>query len=443
MPDRGVAVSPVDSRAGAAAGWRKPHYAWIVAGVTFATLLMAGGIRGSPGILVVPLENEFHWSRATISFAVGVNICLYGLIGPFAAALMESAGLRRTMLGALALIGTGVLITPAMQQSWQLVLLWGVIVGSGTGVTANVLAATVATRWFVTQRGLVVGLLTSAAAAGQLIFLPALASITVTYGWRWMAFSVAAVAFALIPVVALFMRDRPEDMALTPYGATPKTGDVQAKSVSGNPMKVAFETLGAGLHSRDFWLMGGSLFICGASTNGLIGTHLIPACIDHGIPEVTGASLLAGMAVFNFIGATGSGWLSDRVDPRLLLVAYYGLRGLSLAYLPFAFVSFYGLSLFAVFYGLDWIATIPATIRLTAGRFGKERTGIMFGWLMVLHQVGGATAAFVAGVLRVNLGTYLQAFILSGILCLIAAVIVLFVASEPRTPRTVVAQPAA
>ena len=414
----------------------KPHYAWIVAAVTFATLLMAGGIRGSPGILVVPLETEFQWSRATISFAVGVNICMYGLIGPFAAALMESFGLRRTMLGALALIGTGVLITPAMHQSWQLVLLWGVVVGAGTGVTASVLAATVATRWFATQRGFVVGLLTSAAAAGQLVFLPLLAAITVTYGWRWMAFTLAAVAFALIPLVALLMRDRPEDLGLTPYGSKAAIGEQRTKPAIGNPMRTAFNALGTGLRSRDFWLIGGSLFICGASTNGLIGTHLIPACIDHGIPEVTGASLLAAMAAFNFIGATGSGWLSDRIDPRALLVAYYGLRGLSLVYLPFAFVSFYGMSIFAVFYGLDWIATIPPTIRITASSFGQERAAIMYGWLLVLHQIGGATAAFVAGALRADLGTYMQAFILSGTLCLLAAVMVLFIGSKPKTLRT-------
>jgi len=414
----------------------KPHYAWIVAAVTFATLLMAGGIRGSPGILVVPLETEFQWSRATISFAVGVNICMYGLIGPFAAALMESVGLRRTMLGALALIGTGVLITPVMQQSWQLVLLWGVVVGAGTGVTASVLAATVATRWFATQRGFVVGLLTSAAAAGQLIFLPLLAAITVTYGWRWMAFTLAAVAFALIPLVALLMRDRPEDLGLTPYGSKAAIGERRTKLAIGNPMRTAFNALGIGLRSRDFWLIGGSLFICGASTNGLIGTHLIPACIDHGIPEVTAASLLAAMAAFNFIGATGSGWLSDRIDPRALLVAYYGLRGLSLVYLPFAFVSFYGMSIFAVFYGLDWIATIPPTIRITTSCFGQERAAIMYGWLLVLHQIGGATAAFAAGALRADLGTYMQAFILSGTLCLLAAVMVLFIGSKPQTLRT-------
>lgn len=418
--------SDVAPRSKAAASLGGLHYAWIVLGVTFLTLLIAGGVRGSPGILLVPLEAEFHWSRATISFTVGVSIFFYGLIGPFAAALMQRFGLRRIMVIALAAIGIGVLATSAMRQSWQFLLLWGVLVGGGAGVTANVLAATVATRWFVKQRGLAVGLLTSAAAAGQLVFLPLLASVTVNHGWRWMSFILAAASLVLIPVVVLLMRDRPEDLGLGPYGAADGAG-VSPQRATGNPMRLAFGVLARGVRSRDFWLLGLSLFICGASTNGLIGTHLIPACVDHGIPEVTGASLLAAMAVFNFVGATGSGWLSDRIDPRILLVAYYGLRGLSLFYLPFSFVSFYGMSMFAVFYGLDWIATIPATIRLTASRFGAETAGIMFGWLIVLHQLGGAAIAFAAGVMRADLGSYLMAFMLSGLLCMVAAVLVSFV----------------
>lgn len=420
-------------------GWRVPHYAWIVMVVTFATLLVAGGIRGSAGILMVPLEAEFHWSRATISFAVGVNMFCYGLIGSFAAALMETAGVRRTMVSALAAIGIAILITPTMREPWQFILLWGVIIAAGTGVTATVLAATVATRWFVARRGLVVGLLTAAAAAGQLIFLPALAIVTVTHGWHGMAFTVAAVAFALLPLVALLMRDRPADLRLEPYSATPEINEPPTVPTSSNRMTRAFQMLGAGMRGRDFWLMAGSLFICGASTNGLIGTHLIPACIDHGIPEITGAGLLAGMAIFNFLDATSSGWLSDRMDPRKLLVVYYVLRGLSLAYLPFAFASFYGLSIFAAFYGLDWIATIPATIRLAAGTFGKQNAPIVFGWLMVVHQCGGALAAFVAGVLRMDFGTYLEAFILSGLLCMLAAIMVLLIAGVPRLSSAVVA----
>jgi sugar phosphate permease len=420
-------------------GRRNIHYAWVVAAVTFATLLVAGGVRGSPGILVVPLENEFAWSRATISFAIGINILLYGLSGPFAAALMERFGLRWTMLSGLVAIGIGVLLTPGMEQPWEFVLLWGIIVGAGSGMIANVLAATVAVRWFLARRGLVTGLLTAAAAGGQLMFLPLFAAIAVNYGWRWMAVSLAIVALGLVPLIALFMRNRPADVGLGRYGEPPETAKPQGSFAPVNPITAAFHALGMGLRSRNFLLLAGTFFICGASTNGLIGTHLIPACIDHGIPEVTGASLLAGMALFNFLGATGSGWLTDRVDPRVLLLIYYGLRGLSLIYLPFAFVSFYGLSMFAVFYGLDWIATVPPTIRLTANTFGTEKTGIMYGWITAVHQLGGATAAFVAGILRVDLGSYLEAFMVSGALCLVAAGMVMLIAIKPVAPRAVAA----
>ena len=404
----------------------KLHYAWVVAAVTFLTLLAAAGVRATPGVLIVPLETEFGWSRATISFAVGVNILLYGLIGPFAAAVMDRFGLRRTMLAALALIATGVALTPLMTQPWQLVLLWGVIVGTGSGTTALVLGATVAARWFAVRRGLVMGVLTASTATGQLVFLPFLASLAVNHGWRSVSWVVATVAVAMIPVVALLMCDRPADIGLAPYGAEP--GAMPSAGAHGNPAVTALLALRDGMRSRDFWLLAGSFFICGASTNGLIGTHLIPACIDHGIPEVTGATLLAAMGIFDFIGTTLSGWLSDRWSNRGLLAWYYALRGLSLVYLPFAFdVSFYGLPLFAVFYGLDWIATVPPTVRLTAQIFGAARGPIMFGWIAAAHQLGAAMAAFGAGALRTALGTYLEAFMFAGLLCLGAALMVLFI----------------
>src|SRR5687767_12908245 len=386
----------------------KLHYAWIVAAVTFVTLLVGGATRASPALLIIPLENEFQWSRATISFAVGVNILLYGLIGPFAAAMMDTFGVRRMMLGALAAIGTGIALTPLMQQSWQLVVLWGLIVGAGAGVIANVLAATIAARWFTARRGLVMGLMTSAAAAGQLLFLPLLAYIISAYGWRSMSLVLAAVVLFLLLPVAKLMRERPYDIALAPYGEAPGAS-APPPARKGNPIRIAFSGLGTGMRSRDFWLLGGSFFVCGASTNGLIGTHLIAACSDKGITEVAAASMLGMMAIFNFVGATGSGYLSDRVDNRVLLAVYYSLRGLSLLWLPFAFDSFFTLSLFVVFYGLDWIATIPPTVRLTANVFGKENTGLMFGWISAVHQLGGASAAYLAGVIRVDMGNYTQA----------------------------------
>jgi sugar phosphate permease len=404
------------------------HYAWVVAAVTFLTLLAAAGMRATPGVLIVPLEREFGWSRATISFAIGVNVLLYGLIGPFAAAVMDRFGLRRTMLAALALIAAGVALTPLMREPWQLVLLWGFVVGSGSGVTALVLGATVASRWFAARRGLVMGFLTASTATGQLIFLPLLASLVVRHGWRSASLAVAAAAAALIPIVALLMRDRPRDVGLAPYGAPSEAMPAVPEPRHGNPAMTALLALRDGLRSRDFLLLAGSFFICGASTNGLVGTHLIPACVDHGIPEVTGASLLAAMGVFDFIGTTLSGWLSDRWDNRGLLAWYYGLRGLSLVYLPFAFgISFYGLPLFAVFYGLDWVATVPPTVRLTAHIFGARRGPIMFGWIAAAHQLGAATAAFGAGLLRTLFGTYLEAFMAAGLMCLGAAFLVLLI----------------
>jgi sugar phosphate permease len=402
------------------------HYGWIVAAVTFITLLAAAGVRATPSVLIVPLEHEFGWSRETISFAVAVNIFLYGMIGPFAAAIMERFGIRRTMCAALAVIAAGVAATPLMRQSWQLILLWGVVVGSGTGVTGMVLGATIVTRWFKARRGLVMGVLTASTATGQLVFLPLLADLAETHGWRWVSLTVAGVALALLPLVAMFMRDRPADLGLAPYGDG--GGPQPTGARTGNPAMVALRALRTGLGSRDFWLLAGTFFICGASTNGLIGTHLIAACIDHGIAEVAGASLLAAMGICDFLGTTLSGWLSDRWNNNWLLAWYYGLRGLSLMFLPFAFgPSFVGLSVFAVFYGLDWIATVPPTVRLTANAFGAENVGLMYGWIAAAHQLGAATAAFVAGAIRTDLGDYLAAFMLAGMLCLVAAVMVLFI----------------
>jgi sugar phosphate permease len=411
-------------------GSRRVHYGWIVACVTFITLLVAAGVRATPAVLIVPLEHEFGWSRETISLAVAINIFLYGLIGPFAAAIMERFGIRRTICTALIVIATGVALTPFMRQPWQLVLLWGVVVGSGTGVTALVLGATIATRWFTERRGLVMGVLTASTATGQLVFLPLLATLAERFGWRAVSITVACAAALMLPIIAIFMRDRPADVGLAPYG---ETGDPQPiPPTTGNPALIALQALHTGLGSRDFWLLAGSFFICGASTNGLIGTHLIPACIDHGIPEVTGAALLAAMGIFDFFGTTASGWLSDRWNNNYLLAWYYGLRGLSLMFLPFAFdLSFMGLSVFAMFYGLDWIATVPPTVRLTTRCFGKEKVGLMYGWISAAHQLGAA-AAFGAGVIRTDLGDYLAAFIFAGMLCVGASMMVLFIGQSPR-----------
>ncbi len=374
---------------------RRAHYAWVVAAVTFITLLGASGFRSTPGVLIVPLQDEFGWSRATISLAVSLNLLLFGFSGPFAAALMERFGIRRVVLTALVTIASGSALTTLMRAPWQLALLWGVVVGLGTGAMASVLAATVANRWFVARRGLVLGALTAASATGQLVFLPLLAWLAVNFGWRWASLTVAGGALLVTPLVAVFMRNRPGDVGLDAYGAT----EAEVPMVStGSPLTAAFRGFHLASRSRDFWLLAGSFFICGASTNGLIGTHLIPASIDHGMPEVAAASLLATIGIFDVIGTTASGWLTDRWDSRRLLFVYYGLRGLSLLYLPAAFGSpHFGLILFILFYGLDWVATVPPTVALTADAFGKANVGIVFGWIFAAHQLGAATAASAAG----------------------------------------------
>jgi sugar phosphate permease len=418
------------------------HYGWIVAGTTFVLILITAGVRAAPGVLIVPFEEEFHWSRATISLAVGVNLLLYGAIGPFAAAAMDRFGVRRTMALAMTATAAAVALSPLMQASWQLILLWGVIVGISCGFIGAYLAAYIAARWFQARRGLVVGMLTAANAAGQLIFLPSMAAVVMHAGWRIMALGLGAILIVFVPVLMLLMRDRPEQLGLAQYGDS--RGPQPVPPPQGNPVATAFSALSDGVRSRDFWLIAGGYFVCGASTNGLIGTHLIPACVDHGLTEVVGAGLLAATGVFSFIGGTVSGWLSDRFDNRYMLFWYYGLRGLSLMYLPFAFdMSFYGLTLFSVFYGLDWIAGVPPTVRLLSGVVGQERTGIMVAWITVIHQIGGASAAYLGGLLRISYGSYLQAFMLSGLLCVVAAIMVLFIgAGRQRNEPGAVAVPA-
>ncbi len=407
------------------------HYGWIVAGVTFLTLLSAAGMRSTPGVLIVPLEHEFGWSTATISLAVSINLVIYGLSGPFAAALMERFGIRRIMVIALLIVAVAAALTTVMQAPWQLDLLWGVMVGLATGSLASILAAIVANRWFVKRRGLVMGLLTASNATGQLVFLPVLASLAVTAGWRVAALVTAGAALVVAPLVTILMREHPRDVGLQPYGAEPDSPDIAASTE--NPLKAALNGLSRGLRSPDFWLLAGSFYICGATTNGLIGTHLIPASMDHGIPEVTAASMLALIGVFDLIGTTVSGWLSDRLDNRWLLCWYYGLRGLSLLLLPYALGTGYlTLAVFIVFYGLDWVATVPPTTRLTADIFGKRNVGIVFGWIFAAHQLGAATAAFAAGELRTIFGDYQISFITAGLLCLVASGMVIRIGRKPH-----------
>jgi MFS family permease len=405
----------------------KRHYAWTVAAVTFVVMIVSAGVRSVPGVLMVPLEREFGWSRAAVSFAVSINIFLYGMLGPFAAAVMNRLGVKRVMLASLALSGAGVALATRMRTELQLDLIWGVVVGTGTGLTAGVLGATVVQRWFHARRGLVMGVLTASSATGQMVFLPAIAKLAETGGWRWANYTVVAAVLLVIPLVAWKMADQPADKGLAPFGL-PAGVPVPALPRA-NPIAQAFAALGDGVRHPDFWLLAASFFVCGASTNGLVGTHLIPACVDHGIPEVQAASLLALMGIFDLFGTTGSGWLTDRFDARKLLFCYYGLRGLSLVFLPHAFApDSPGLVVFGIFYGLDWIATVPPTLALTAKSFGPQRAPLIFGWIMAAHQVGAALATFGAGWIRTLDGAYDRAFYAAGALCVVTACGVLGIA---------------
>jgi sugar phosphate permease len=399
------------------------HYAWVVFATTFVVLLASAGFRATPAVLLVPLHEDMGWSQGSIAFAMALGLLLYGLAGPFVAALMSRYGIRAVVIGSLLLVAAGSGASVRATAVWHLVALWGVVVGIGTGGMATVLAATVASRWFVAKRGLVTGALTAATAAGQLAFLPALALLAQTWGWRAVSLAVAAAALVVVPLAAALLRDRPEDVGLRPYGA----GDDHVPPATGqNPVLAAMRALTQVVGSRAFWLIAGSFWICGASTNGLIGTHFIAASVDHGMPQTSGATLLAIIGTFNVAGALASGWLTDRFDPRRLLMMYYGLRGLSLLFLHDALT--YGdvaLWVFVVFYGLDWIATVPPTLALVNERFGSLSGPIVFGWVFAAHQFGAAVAAYGAGVIRASTGSYHTAFIVSGLLCIAAAIGVL------------------
>lgn len=399
------------------------HYAWVMFIVTFLVLLGASGFRSAPGVLIVPLQDAFGWDRATISLAVSINLLLFGFMGPFAAALMERFGIRVVVTAALASIATGAALTLVMTEPWHLYLSWGVLVGLGAGCMATVLAATVAVRWFSARRGLVTGALTAASATGQLAFLPLIGWLADRYGWQAVSITVALMCAAVIPLVVIFMRNRPADLGLQRYGAT---DDDVPPGPRKNPIGAAYTSLKVASRSGDFWILAATFFVCGATTNGLIGTHLIPAGHDHGMSTVAAANLLAIIGIFDIIGTIGSGWLTDRFDPRKLLFVYYGLRGLSLLGLTYVLGSVnFGLIAFIVFYGLDWVATVPPTIALCTQAFGMTQGPLVYGWVFTAHQVGAASIAFLAGYTRTVTGDYGLAFNIAGAMAILAALLIL------------------
>ncbi|UFZ05021.1 MFS transporter [Bradyrhizobium ontarionense] len=422
----------ISNQLAAALDRRNIHYGWVMVAVTFFAALVSAGTVGAPGVFIVPLQQEFGWSTAEISSALSIRFVLFGLMAPFAAALLNRYGLRNITLLAQLIVVSALVGSLAMTQVWHLVLLWGVVIGIGTGMTALVLGATIATRWFVARRGLVVGILTASVATGQLVFLPLLASLTERLGWRVALALVCGMLGVSATAVLLLMRDRPSDLGLRPFGDKGTEPIAAPAPVTTPILAAALGTLRDASRAPVFWMLFATFFICGASTNGLVQVHLIPMCLDFGIPQVQAASLLAAMGIFDFFGTIVSGWLSDRYDNRWLLFWYYGLRGLSLLFLPFSDFSFYGLSLFAMFYGLDWIATVPPTVRLTAQRFGTERANLVFGWVFAGHQLGAGTAAFGAGLSRTLLQSYLPAFFIAGALCIVAALLALAIARQAK-----------
>jgi predicted MFS family arabinose efflux permease len=404
---------------------QKIHPAWIIAGVTFFTLFATAGFRSAPSVLILPLEEDLGWRRDVISAAVAINVLFYGFTAPFAAALMERFTVRKVVMAALFTVGTGALGTIWMTKSWHFMLLWGVVVGIGTGSMALVFAATIANRWFVKKRGLVVGVLTAAAASGQLVFLPGLSRLAVDPGWRTSSLVIALAAYVMVPLIYFFLKESPQSIGTTPYGAEK---DWQPPVLDkGNAAKNAIDSLRAAMKVRNFWYLSGSFFVCGLSTSGLIGTHFIPAAHDHGMVTVTAASLLALIGVFDVIGTIGSGYLTDRIDPRKLLFFYYFTRGLSLFLLPSILFSTLHAStlVFIIFYGLDWVATVPPTVLLCRQVLGPDKGAIVYGWVFAAHQVGGSIAALGAALLRVKFGDYASAFYITGLLCVITSYFVL------------------
>lgn len=411
------------------------HFSWVIVGIVFLTMLTSSAALGLPGAFLQPLSREFGWNTEQISSALAVRFALFGLMGPFAAILMERYGLRRVVCTALVLIATGLMLATQMTALWQLIVLWGIVLGMGSGMTALVLGAVVANRWFESRRGLVLGLLTASSATGQLVFLPLAAWLIERYGWRM---AIAPVFISCLVVAGLafcFLRNRPQELGLAAYGGDPSTANAPAPARKMGFME-PLRVLGSVSGSSTFWILFGTFFVCGLSTNGLIQTHFISLCGDYGLAALPAASVLAMIGAFDFIGTIASGWLSDRFDNRKLLFWYYGLRGLSLLWLPSSDFTLYGLSLFAMFYGLDWVATVPPTVKLVSATFDPARAGMIFGWVFAGHQLGGAVAAYGAGLTRTVMLSYSPALYAAGAACIVAAVLV-FGIKRPVRPQPV------
>jgi len=413
---------------------KRIHYSWFILIITFFSIIVAGITMSSSGVFIDSFEKEFNWDRSLIALAFAVSLFLYGFSGPFMAALLEIAGLKKMMLGAMATLFIGMLLTLFMTESWQLIIIWGGVIGLGASLFLTVLSPYVANNWFVKSRGLAVGILTASTATGQLILLPILAIIIEQYSWRWAIGLILILSFVMFITISIFIKNKPQDIGILPFGVEENL-EIQQENQKKNPISIAFNGLFEAIKKKEFWLLAGSFFICGLSTSGLIGTHFVSYCISFGVPLVTAASFLSFMGVFNLVGTTLSGWLSDRFDNRWLLFWYYLLRGTSLLLLPFALMqgSFTLLTIFTIFYGLDWIATVPPTISISRQIFGTKKSGIIYGWIFASHQAGAAVAAYGGGLIYKFFDSYTWAFFLAGVFCALASLFVIIV--KKQTPH--------
>ncbi|MBI0580665.1 MFS transporter [Neobacillus cucumis] len=410
---------------------KRIHYSWFILAITFFSIIAAGIVMSSSGVFIDPFEKEFGWDRSVIALAFAISMFLYGISGPFMAALLNVIGLKKMMMASMATLLTGILLTFIMNQSWQMILIWGIIIGLGSSLFLTVLSPYVANHWFEKRRGLAVGILTASSATGQLILLPVLATIIDHYSWRPAIGLMMILSIIMLLIILLFMKNKPKDVGILPYGLEEEIQESN-EGPKENPIVIAFNGLFEAVKVKEFWLLSGSFFICGLSTSGLIGTHFVSYCISFGIPLVTAASFLSFMGIFNLVGTTLSGWLSDRFDNRWLLFWYYGFRGASLLSLPYALNegSTTLLVVFTVFYGLDWIATVPPTISISRQIFGTTKSGIVYGWIYASHQVGAATAAYGGGLIYKFFNTYTWAFFLAGVFCLLASLFVIIIKKQ-------------
>ena len=404
------------------------HYGFVVVAVAFLCSLAAAGVRSSPVVYIVPLGNEFGWSRGSLATAIAINLGLFGLAAPISGRLIDRFGPKIVMLISLTALALGVGGTVFVRELWQLVLLWGPMIGLGAGGGASVVAATVTSRWFAAKRGLVLGFMGTASSTGQIIFIPLLGFVVAGSGWRAASIMMAGIVALVLLACFTWMRNDPADVGTTPYGAG------TAAALAAQQQEGPSIGIGQAIRTPEFWLLAGSFFVCGGTANGLVGTHFIPHSIDHGIPPETAAATYGVMGMMNIVGTLFAGWLTDRMDPRRILATVFILRGLSLFVLP-SVTDFQGLFIFAVIYGLDWFATVPPVITLATARFGKKHLGTIYGFIFFAHQIGAASMAFGGGQVRDIVGDYRFAFLAGGVLALCGAGMASLVRPGKQAPR--------